>query len=307
MYIKEIKIYSNVFTNVFCCDILFIGEIGMKDYYKALNEVIEEIENRLTEKIDYRKLAKIVATSDYTLQRIFCFLTDMTLTEYIRKRRLSNAAEDLLRGEEKIIDIALKYQYDSPISFARAFKKLHNVAPSEVKKNKISLKAVPKMEFKRLEEYSIELEYRIINLPEQVFYGKTTGVIGAKDKKTIADLWKKCKEDGTLNYIIKNQEGMEKYYGACQETYEDNINLSERKLKYYILGRKNNRDFTKLIIPKATWACFKLNSKEQKDILKLFDAIYMKWLPSSKYSEILSYPNLEIYYDNYCEICIAVK
>lgn len=279
----------------------------MKDYYKVLNEVIEEIEKNLTEKIDYKKLAKIAGTSDYTLQRIFCFLTDMTLTEYIRKRRLSNAAEDLQKGKDKIIDIALKYQYDSPISFARAFKKMHNVAPSEVKNSKVTLKAFPKIEFKEVEEYDEELEYRVQVLPEQVFFGKTTGIIYKKDKKAIADLWKKCKKDGTLDYIISKSNGLEKYYGASYEKYEDTTNTSDKKMKYYIMGKDNKKGFSKLVIPKSTWACFKLNSKEQKDILKLFDAIYMKWLPSSKYNEILSYPNLEIYYDDYCEICIPVK
>lgn len=279
----------------------------MKDYYKSLNEVIEEIEKNLTEKIDYKKLAKIVGTSDYTLQRIFCFLTDMTLTEYIRKRRLSKAAEELQRGNEKIIDVALKYQYDSPISFARAFKKMHEVSPSEVKNSKISLKAFPKIEFKQVEQYDKELEYRILDLPQQTFYGKNTGIIDSKDKKTIANLWKECKSDGTLDYIISNSKGLEKYYGASEETFVDTLNSSEKKMKYYIIGNKNKKGFSKLQISKATWACFKLNSKEQKDILKLYNAIYMKWLPSSNYKEILSYPNLEIYYEDYCEICIAVK
>lgn len=279
----------------------------MKDYYKVLNNVIEDIENNLTEKINYNKLAKIAGTSEYTLQRIFCFLTDMTLTEYIRKRRLSNAAEDLKRGEEKIIDIAIKYQYDSPISFARAFKKMHNVAPSEVRNVKTSIKSFPKIEFKQVEEYNKELTYRVIELQEQTFYGKTTGIISHKDKKAIADLWKKCKSDGTLDYIIKTSKGLEKYYGAVVDIYENSTKRSERKMKYFILGKEYKSGFTKLVIPKATWACFKINSKEQVDILNLFDEIYMRWLPNSKYNEILAYPSIEIYYDNYCEICIPVK
>lgn len=138
----------------------------MNDYYTSLNKVIEEIEKKLTNKIDYKKLAKIIGTSDYTLQRVFCFLTGITLIEYIRKRRLSNAAEDLQKGEEKVIDIALKYQYDSPISFTRAFQKMHNIAPSKVKESKVSIKAFPKIEFKQTEDYTKELEYRIVNLDE---------------------------------------------------------------------------------------------------------------------------------------------
>ena len=65
--------------------------------------------------------------------------------------------------------------------------------------------------------------------------------------------------------------------------------------------------FVSLEIPKATWACFKLDNKQQVDILKLYNTIYTKWLPSSRYREILNYPELEIYYKDTCEICIAVK
>ena len=73
------------------------------------------------------------------------------------------------------------------------------------------------------------------------------------------------------------------------------------------MGKTPRKDFVSLEIPKATWACFKLDNKKQVDILKLYNTIYTKWLPSSKYKEILNYPELEIYYKDTCEICIAVK
>ena len=117
------------------------------NYYESLNKVIDEIEKNLTEKIDYKDLAKIVGTSSYTLQRIFAFLTGITLTEYIRKRRLSNAAEELLSTDIKIIDLALKYQYDSPISFSNSFKKMHGIRPQALRKSNLSLKTFPKIEF----------------------------------------------------------------------------------------------------------------------------------------------------------------
>lgn len=91
------------------------------NYYDSLNSMIQRIEENLTQKIEYRELAKILGTSSYTLQRIFVFLTGITLTEYIRKRRLSKAAEELVLTDIKIIDLSLKYQYDSPIAFSNAF------------------------------------------------------------------------------------------------------------------------------------------------------------------------------------------
>lgn len=279
----------------------------MNDYYNSLNKVMDEIERDLTNKIDYKKLAKIIGTSDYTLQRIFCFLTGITLTEYIRKRRLANAAEDLQLGDEKIIDIALKYQYDSPVSFSRAFKKMHNIKPSEIRQKKMVVKAFPKIEFKPTKKVTEELEYRIMKLDEQIFYGKSTKIIKDKDSKTIAKLWNECKNDGTLDYIITNAKNKEKYYGATEHITYDKINVNENDIKYYIIGKEKRSDFSELVIPKAIWAIFKVKSKEQKDILELINTIYMKWLPSSKYNIILPYPNLEIYYDDYCEYCVPVK
>lgn len=274
------------------------------NYYENLNEIINKIEQNLTNKISYTELAKIIGTSSYTLQRIFTFLTGITLTEYIRKRRLSNAAEELLSTNIKIIDLALKYQYDSPISFSNAFKKMHGISPQKLRKNNASIKIFPKIEFKPTIETLDELEYRVINLNKQKLYGITTGIIKENNSNAIKDLFNKAREEKILDYIIKNSDGKELYYGASVEIYKEDIT---EKFQYYILGKTPHKNFVDIEIPKSTWACFKLKNKNQKDILKLYNTIYTKWLPSSKYTEVLNYPQLEIYYENECEICIPVK
>lgn len=267
------------------------------EYYQSLNKVIEKIEENLDNEISYEKLAKIIGTSSYTLQRIFAFLTGITLTEYIRKRRLSKAVEDLTLTQEKIIDIAIKYQYDSQISFSNAFKKMHGVTPSMVRKENLPL------DFKPITNIVEELDFRIINLDNKILYGVTTGIINNDDAKSIADLYKKVKFNGIKQYMIENSNGKELYYGATEPIFDGEIN----KFKYYILGTKPKKEFVEFKIPKATWVCFKLNSTEQEDILKLYNTIYTKWLPNSKYKQILPYLELEIYYEDYCEICIPVK
>ncbi len=274
------------------------------NYYDSLNNLIEEIEKNLTQKIEYKDLAKIIGTSSYTLQRIFSFLTGITLTEYIRKRRLSKAAEELLSTNIKIIDLSLKYQYDSPISFSNAFKKMHGVSPQTIRKTNASVKNFPKIKFKPTIDTIDELEYRIINLNEQKLYGIATGVIESSKKEKIRDLFKKAREEKILDFIIDNSDGKELYYGATKEIYNNELT---NNMQYYILGKAPRKDFIHIEIPKATWACFKLKNKKQIDILKLYNTIFTKWLPSSKYTEILNYPELEIYYENECEICIPIK
>ena len=107
-----------------------------------------------------------------------------------------------------------------------------------------------------------------------------------------------------LDFIINNSNGKELYYGISKHIYNGEIS---DKIQYYILGKQYREDFFSLEIPQSTWACFKLDNKEQIDILKLYNTIYTKWLPSSEYKEILNYPQLEIYYETSCEICIPVK
>lgn len=274
------------------------------NYYQSLNNLIDKIEENLTDKIEYSDLAKIIGTSSYTLQRIFSFLTGITLTEYIRKRRLSKAAEELLSTDIKIIDLSLKYQYDSPISFSNAFKKMHGVSPQTLRKNKTSIKTFPKIEFKPTIDVIEELEYRVISLDKKKLYGITTGIIDITDSKSIQDLFKKARKEKILDYIIDNSDGNELYYGVSKYIYDNELT---NKIQYYILGKEPRKDFITVEIPKSTWACFKLGTKKQIDILKLYNTIYTKWLPSSKYTEILNYPQLEIYYKDACEICIPVK
>ena len=137
----------------------------------------------LSNKIEYKNLAKIAGTSSYTLQRIFTFLTGITLTEYIRKRRLSKAAEELLLSNIKIIDLSIKYQYDSPASFSNSFKKMHGISPQTLRKEKTKIKTFPKIKFKPTIETIDEIEYRVMELEKQEFYGITTGIIKLEDNK----------------------------------------------------------------------------------------------------------------------------
>ena len=117
-------------------------------------------------------------------------------------------------------------------------------------------------------------------------------------------MFNKSRNEKIIDFIIDNSNGKELYYGASIDIYDGDLT---NKMQYYILGNKTRKDFVTIEIPRSTWACFRLSTKEQIDILKLYNTIYTKWLPSSKYTEILNYPQLEIYYESTCEICIPVK
>ena len=118
------------------------------DWTQRLNKAVDYIENHLTEDPDPEELARIAGCSFYHFQRVFLYLADMTLTEYIRRRKMSRAAVDLQGGDEKIIDVALKYGYSSPTAFNRAFQSVHGVAPSALRRDGITVKSTSPLVFK---------------------------------------------------------------------------------------------------------------------------------------------------------------
>jgi len=130
---------------------------------------IEYIENNITKKLDYENIAACAYTSAFHFQRIFSIYAGCTLGEYIRARRMTLAAAELLRKGSKVIDVAVKYGYETSESFSRAFSKFHGITPSDAKKDKAKLKA-----FSRLKNYESAvggnvIEYSVVRKNNQVY------------------------------------------------------------------------------------------------------------------------------------------
>lgn len=117
------------------------------DWQKRMNQAMEYIENNLSNKIDYYVAAQFMNCSEWEFRRIFSFLAQIPLSEYIRRRRLTVAALDIQNGE-KIIDIAQRYGYESQAAFSRAFSQLHGLAPSLARDKGVTLKPFPHLTFK---------------------------------------------------------------------------------------------------------------------------------------------------------------
>lgn len=115
------------------------------DWLDRMNGAMDFIETHLDERINYEEVAKTACCSAYHFQRMFAFITDVPLSEYIRRRRLTIAAFELQCSDVKVIDVALKYGYESPEAFSRAFKALHGVMPTLARSNGMALKAFPRM------------------------------------------------------------------------------------------------------------------------------------------------------------------
>ncbi|MDR7247188.1 AraC-like DNA-binding protein [Priestia megaterium] len=171
---------------------------------RNMNRALSYIEENLTNDIDFREVAKLALCSEYHFKRMFSFLAGITLSEYIRRRRLTLAAFELKDNKMKVIDIAFKYGYNSPDSFTRAFQNLHGLTPSEAKKNGYSLKAYPQMTFQLSIKGGNEMNYRIEE--KQAFH-----IVGIKERvpiifhgvnPKIAAMWESL-SDETINKFKK--------------------------------------------------------------------------------------------------------
>ncbi|GKX68501.1 helix-turn-helix domain-containing protein [Inconstantimicrobium mannanitabidum] len=117
------------------------------DWQKSMNQALDYIENNLSCDIDYYVAAKIMNCSEWEFRRIFSFLAQIPLSEYVRCRRLAMAAIDIKKGE-KIIDVAIRYGYESQAAFSRAFSRFHGIAPSLARDKGSAVKTFPRLTFK---------------------------------------------------------------------------------------------------------------------------------------------------------------
>lgn len=261
--------------------------------YKSLNEMIDFIEENLENEIEYAKLAQILGVNEYTMKSIFSLICNVSIADYIRKRRLTSAGFDLCKTNEKIIDIAIKYQYDNATSFSRAFEKFHGIKPSYAKKNPNGLKIFAKIVLdENMEEYD-NVEYSIIETEKMILYGKGKKTDENHISKDAPDFWKNMNEK-YCHHSIKF--GMIVYENRCQSD----------KLEYWILYDKKIEDFEKYVIPKSKWLKFIIPSQNAKEIQKMSHQFYGKILPVLKYN-LREIPELEYYHDDITEFWIPIK
>lgn len=259
-----------------------------------LNLLVNYIENNLNTSIEYKNLAKILCVNEYTLHRIFYFISSVSLAEYIIKRRLSKAFEELKTTNIKIIDLALKYQYDSSTSFSRAFKNMFGITPTECRNSNKEFKQFPIFKLNNPSISYQELNYKIENLEEiKLFCVETHAKLMDDFRFNIRKLYREIKQNGLHKKF--NENGMYR------------VSFDKDDAHYYYVGSKSKYENTKeLILPDGKYAIFNVGSREQKDIIKTEKIIYGSWLPSTNYIVDENW-NFELYVGNDCYLYIPIK
>lgn len=281
------------------------------EWLDRFNEAIKYIEQRLDNEIDIEKAANIACCSTYHFQRMFSYIADIPLSEYIRRRRMSKAAIDLQSGDEKIIDIALKYGYDSPTAFNRAFQSIHGIAPSAAKTLGTTLKSFPPISLRITIKGDVEMNYKI----EKKEAFKIIGVkkhYSASIEECFASVpvfWQETIQSGLIPKLclLNNKEP----YGVIGLS----TCMDSRNFDYFIAVASDKEcpaDMDEYTVPQCTWAVFECIGAMPDAMQNLQKRIVTEWLPSSGY-EYANAPDIELYFegnqteaDYKCEVWLPI-
>lgn len=268
------------------------------DNFDKLNIVINYIESNLDNSINMKKICEILCVNEYTANRIFSFITGISISEYIRNRRLSMAGIELVRSNIKVIDLAIKYGYDSPISFSRAFKKFHSINPSQVQHSSTYLKNFPPFSFTNTLNNNIELDFKILEKEELTFYSIHKKCELPNIKNVAPKFWKDTEMDPQYNKIF-----LDINYGIIEY---DEFFPTPHSAKYHIALKTPFHNSTKISIPCSTWAVFNVKDISGEAMSNLSFYVYKNWIPYSGYN-IRNIPELEVYYKNYTEWWLPIE
>ncbi|MCW5848253.1 MAG: AraC family transcriptional regulator [Anaerolineae bacterium] len=254
-----------------------------------MNLALAYIEKNLTEEIDFRQVENLALCSEYHFRRVFSFLAGITLSEYIRRRRLTLAALELLDGRARVIDVAIKHGYNSPDSFARAFYGLHGVMPSEARRASRPLKAYPRMSFQMTVKGVDEMNFRIVKKEgfnivglmrrvPLIYEGVNPHITGLLDElneslistlKALSDVEPRGMISASTNFTEGRREGGElDHYIGVATTQECPAGLA------------------RLEVPAATWAVFESVGPFPGTVQNTWGRIFSEWFPSSGYEAV---------------------
>jgi AraC family transcriptional regulator len=278
------------------------------DWLTKMNSAIDYIEENLTKEIDFNVVASKACCSSYNFQRMFSFITDISLAEYIRRRRLTQAALDLQNTNLKVIDVAVKYGYDSATSFARAFGTLHGLSPSDAKQDGVKLKAYPKISFQISIKGEKEMDYRIETKEAFDIFGIEiiASLTGEKGYLRPSELWQKCQSNGEYDRLLSNSGDLPGFLpqNLCKIHAAENYRKTEDNTFPYMLcsfvSKNSNTEGYKVIhIPSQTYAIFssekfKWGDEFFKVLSSMQKRFYSEWLPTANY-ERADGANFEIY------------
>ena len=284
-------------------------------WVESIQQAIHYIEENLLDELKVDDIAKQANSSMFHFQRTFAILTDMTIADYIRRRRLTIAAHELLNSDIKIIDLSLKYGYDTPESFTKAFRKQHGVTPSDARKKKGKLQSYNRLVIQVTLKGADPVKYRIEEreIFQVVGIKRTYSCKSEENTKGIPVFWQDVNKDGTDDLLFQLNNGEIKgVLGVCVA----DKNFKENSLIDYWIATEHvgsvPEKLDSIEIPASKWAIFEVHGPMPDAMQKAWKEIFSEWFPSNSYKHAGT-PELEVYTDEdpsspdlYSEIWIPI-
>ncbi|SHI66364.1 AraC family transcriptional regulator [Lutispora thermophila] len=263
------------------------------EWLRNLSKAIDYIESNLDGEISYEKAAEIACCSTYYFQRMFSYVAGISLSEYIRRRRMTQAAFELQSTNTKVLDVALKYGYTSPTSFNRAFQSIHGVPPASAKLQGVVLNAYPPIKFLVTVTGGNAMSYRIEERKAMRFVGIRIPLTEnmEENQKLVPHFWNSTVQSSKFTEIcnMSNQSpegilGITAYQGPGE-------------IYYYIAAATDKsvpEEMFEFEIPASTWVIFESDGSFKESVQSIFKRFLTEWLPFSGYT-YAELPDIEVY------------
>lgn len=281
------------------------------EWMKVIGDSIQYIENHMSDELSVDDIAKHIGISSFYYQKGFSMLCGFTVTEYIRNRRLALAGDEIIGTDQKIIEIAMKYGYDSPDSFTKAFTRFHGSTPTAVRKDNAMLKSFAPLKIKVLLEGGYLMDYRIEKKEEFTVIANAKTFAYENAKEIIPQFWHEHYASGKSQAVcgefginIDKMMGMDTFEYLIADTYR---------------GQDVPDGFVLRTIPSFYWAVFPCRGAMPTALQDVNTKIFTEWLPTINEYEFAAGYCIEMYDDPqkyakgtmdenyYCEIWIPVK
>ncbi|WP_435171458.1 AraC family transcriptional regulator [Paenibacillus glycanilyticus] len=254
---------------------------------EQMNQALKYIEDHLAEEIDLKEAARRAHCSEYHFSRMFSFLAGVSLSEYIRRRRLTLAAFDLMNFSSRVIDVAVKYGYTSADSFSKAFQAVHGLTPSEARQQGQSLKAFPRMSFQLTITGGDEMNYRIEDKEAFRIVGlmKRVPIVFEGVNPEIAAMWQSLTEERIRELKALSNVTPTGLISASVNFSEGRME-EKGELDHYIGAATSSacpEHYSELLVEAGTWAVFEAVGPFPATLQNVWGRIYSEWFPSSNY------------------------
>ena len=257
-------------------------------WIEGIGDAIAYIEENLAQELTVEDIAKQAYVSTFYFQKGFAMLCGFTVGEYIRQRRLSLAGSEIISSDGKIIDIALKYGYDSPDSFTKAFTRFHGVTPSAVRKDGALIRSFASLKIKFTLEGGYTMDYKIVEKEAFTVMGVSSNFNYEKAKAEIPQFWTEHYQTGKGEVVC----GM---YGICLDESMGSDEFEYLIADDYVPWKETPDGYVAKTIPKNTWAVFPCKGAMPNALQEVNNKIFSEWLPNCKDYKIAAGYNIEMY------------